>query len=135
MRLEVITLDKPNRKFSRSVQKISRQLEELLKYKGLVEVYLISGRRMRFLNKNFRKKDMPTNVLSFQKPKGFPGNGLGEVYLDPVYIQKHKESLSLMLAHGVLHILGYDHVHKSDRIKMEKKEAKLLSKIQMPKSK
>ena len=85
--------------------------------------------RMKMLNNKFRSKNKPTNVLSFQKPKNFPGIKLGEVYLDPIYIQKHKEDLALMLAHGVLHILGYDHEKKSDRIKMERREARLLSKL------
>ena len=84
---------------------------------------------MQSLNKRFRGKNKPANVLSFMAPKNFPGNKLGEVYLDPIYIERHREDLNLMLVHGVLHILGYDHEKKSDRIKMEKKEAKLLRKL------
>ena len=84
---------------------------------------------MRRLNKQFRGKDRPANVLSFVKPRGFPGETLGEVYLGPVYIQKNAEDLDLMLVHGVLHILGFDHRKKSDRIVMEKKERQLLKVI------
>lgn len=129
MILEVIVLDKKIRKFKALVNKKARRLAGFLPKRGSVEVYLTGDQRMRCLNRQFRGKDKPTNVLSFIKPKGFPGETLGEVYLGPVYIQKNKESLDLMLIHGVLHILGYDHKKKSDRIVMEKKERQLLKVI------
>lgn len=129
MILKVILLDKQVKKYLTKVKKMARRLTRFLNQKGTAEVYLISGRRMRHLNKMFRKKDKSTNVLSFAKPKNFPGKELGEVYLDPLYIKKRKENLNLMLVHGVLHILGYDHKRRNDRIKMEKREASLLSKI------
>ena len=129
MKLETIILDEGVRKSAYILRKLARKLMKLLDQKGTIEVYLIDSRRMRNLNKLFRKKNVSTNVLSFQKPKNFPGKELGEVYLDPVYIAAHKEDFALMLVHGVLHILGYDHETKSDRIKMEYKEAQLLKRI------
>lgn len=77
---------------------------------------------------------MSKNVLSFPAPTRFPGldNGgkfLGEVYLNPGYIKKEGERLEYMLTHGLLHILGYDHHKKSDIIRMEKMEQKLLQKL------
>lgn len=129
MKLEIIVLDKSAKKFKQPVVKYARRLTRLLRKKGDAEVYLISGARMRGLNKRYRGKDKTTTVLSFVKPNDFPGNVLGEVYLDPVFIQKNKQDLAHMLVHGVLHILGYTHKKKSDRIKMQKKEAELLSKL------
>jgi len=129
MKLEIILLDKQAQKYKKEMEKMAGRLADFLPKKGEIDVYLISSGRMRHLNKMFRKKDKPTNVLSFQKPKNFPGKQLGEVYLDPFYIKKHKEDLTLMLVHGVLHILGYDHKKRNDRIIMEKKEARLLSEI------
>ncbi len=129
MKFEVIVLDKPVKKFEVQIKKIAGRLARFFPKKGTTEVYVISGKRMQALNNKFRGKNKSTNVLSFQKPKNFPGTKLGEVYLDPVYIQKHKEDLALMLVHGVLHILGYDHERKNDRIKMEQKEKQLLSKL------
>ena len=126
MILEIIALDKSAAKPAKALEKISKKLGKLLAKKGFTEVFLIKSQRMQSLNNRFRGKNTSTNVLSFTAPKNFPGNKLGEVYLDPAYIQKHKEDLNLMLVHGVLHILGYDHKRKSDRIKMEKKEASIL---------
>jgi probable rRNA maturation factor len=129
MTLEVVALDKKVWKFKQGVVKKARRLASFLRKKGSIEIYLVDDKRMQRLNKQFRGKNKPTNVLSFPKPKGFPGQELGEVYLDPVYIDKKKENLDLMLVHGVLHILGYDHKQKSDRIVMQKKEAELLKRL------
>ncbi len=126
MKVEVVCLDKPAAKFQAQVRRDARQLETLLKAKGDVEVFIVGARRMKALNSRFRKKESSTNVLSFPKPKDFPGDTLGEVYLDPLYIEKKKEDLSLMLVHGILHILGYDHKKQRDRLVMEKKERALL---------
>ena len=108
---------------------IARRLASFLRFLGIIEVYVISGRRMRALNKKFRGIDSSTNVLSFRVPVDFPGDILGEVYLDPAYIKQHDENIGIMLVHGVLHILGYDHRKKNDRIKMEQKEKQLLGKL------
>jgi rRNA maturation RNase YbeY len=90
--------------------------------KGHVEIYLVGNRAM------------TTNVLAFPAPKDFPrpdvrGEHLGEIYLNPRYVREHGEELSAMLVHGYLHLLLYDHKTRNDRIKMEGKEAELLSKI------
>ena len=129
MKVELIVLDKSAAKPAKALEKISKKLGRLLPKNGLIEAFLVKSQRMQSLNKRFRSKNKPTNVLSFTAPKNFPGNKLGEIYLDPAYIRKYKEDLNLMLVHGVLHILGYDHAKKSDRINMEKKEKALLSKI------
>ena len=129
MTIKIILLDKEAKKYEKYIKKQAKKLVKFLAKKGEIEVYLINGKRMRQLNRRFRGKDRSTNVLSFQKPKNFPGSKLGEVYLDPNYIKRHKESVDLMLVHGVLHILGYDHKKKDDRIKMEKKEARILKGI------
>ena len=129
MKLDIIVLDKSIQKFQKSTKKNAKRLARVLRRKGAIDIYLISGKRMQMLNRRFRGKNRSTNVLSFQKPKGFPGIKLGEVYLDPLYIEKHKEAPNLMLVHGVLHILGYDHEKKNDRIRMERREKQLLERL------
>ena len=105
-----------------------------------VEVYLIDGRRMRLINKRFRGKDAPTNVLSFEavSPKLFfepkkANKGevreLGEVYLCPSVILRRGEKLERLLIHGILHLLHYQHDKKNDTIEMEKLEAKIFKKF------
>lgn len=79
---------------------------------------------------NYMKK----NVLSYEFPKNFihpyaKGKVLGEIFLNPDYIRKNGEDFDFMLIHGFLHLLGYDHKIKSDRIEMEGREKSLLRKI------
>jgi len=117
----VISLDEKFFKEEDQVKKVLNKLDEILSLKNkYVEVYLL-------------KDDF--NVHSFEAPKDFPRpdikpyENLGEIYLCPEHIKKKKEDLTLMLVHGMLHLLGYDHKKKSDRIKMEKKEEELLNKL------
>jgi len=133
MKIEVILLCKRLASYEALIKKTTRQLAGFLREKGKIELYITNDNKIKDLNKRFRKKDKPTNVLSFITPNDFPDDVIGEVYVNPSYIKKNKEDLTLMIVHGVLHILGYDHIKNSDKIKMERKEAGLLSKIRSTK--
>ena len=105
-------------------------LRELGIKNAYADVFLVSNEEIHKLNLKYRGKDKPTNVLSFPQPDNFPTPSkkkfLGEIYLSPKYIEGHNENLEFMLIHGLLHLLGFNHIKKSDRIKMEKEEARLL---------
>lgn len=99
-----------------------RFLGRLVKGKCVVEVHLVGD------------SVMQKNVLSYEAPKHFPrpdvsGKALGEIYLNPKYISEHGEDFDLMLVHGFLHLLGYDHATERDRMKMEKREDVLLRRL------
>lgn len=86
----------------------------------MVEVHLVGDAMMK------------KNVLSYEAPAHFSrpdvrGKALGEIYLNPSYIAHHGEDFDLMLVHGFLHLLGYDHKTERDRMKMEKRERVLLA--------
>lgn len=88
-----------------------------------IEVYLVDSQKM------------DKNVLAYPAPKEFPrpdlpAPSLGEVYLNPNYIKKHGESLLYMFIHGFLHLQGYDHHKKDDRIEMQTREKELLQSVQ-----
>ena len=93
---------------------------------------------IRKLNKKFRKKDKPTDVLSFEL-KELPAqekNGyLGEVIICPEVVKENakkykvtiKEEMLKVFVHGILHLLGYDHERsKKEAEIMEKKQEKYL---------
>ncbi len=110
-----------------------------------VEIFLVGNKEMRFLNKTLRKKDKPTNILSFSEPKNFPHpelknkktRYLGAIYLNISYIKKEAKDTLVdtnflmveLLIHGMLHLFGFVHKRKNDRIKMEKKERLLIMQI------
>jgi len=73
------------------------------------------------LNKKFRKKDGPTDVLSFNlSQKGY----LGEVVICPEVVKEKGEDITEVFVHGILHLCGYDHEKSEREAKiMEAKEA------------
>ena len=99
-----------------------------------VEVYLVPDEVIRSLNLAWRGKNKPTNVLSFESPEGVPHpetelRHLGEIYLAPEYINNHNEDIRKLAIHGLLHLLGYDHVKSSDAKKMERIENSVFKKM------
>jgi len=121
-KITVIVLGRFKKKTSEGVGKTAGKILKILKKKNLeVEIYLGDNRIMKRLNKEFRGKDKAADVLSFEEPRNFilpqsKFKRIGEIYLNTVNYNYG------LLIHGLLHLLGYDHKRKSDRIKMEKLE-------------
>lgn len=131
-RVAVLSLEKRFKKFDGKIKKTALKILEILKKKNVsVEIYLTGNQKMRFLNKKFLGKNKSTDVLSFEEPKGFiypPERAIkriGEIYLNMSMINNQR-SMIYLLTHGILHLFGYNHKKKSDRIKMEKMEQKIL---------
>lgn len=140
-KVEVFSFGVSGVRFERRIKFIANKILVFLKKeKYSLEVYLINGRRMKLINKRFRGKNIPTNVLSFEavspklffeveKVRGRRIKELGEVYLCPSFISRRGEKLERLLIHGILHLLHYQHDKKNDTIKMEKLEAKIFKKF------
>ncbi|HEY5891498.1 MAG TPA: rRNA maturation RNase YbeY [Acidimicrobiia bacterium] len=109
---------------------------------------LVSDDEMVAYNKRFLDREGPTDVLAFPvedlTPRVVPDRDwnappllLGDVIIAPTYIRGQAESfevsfedeLSLMVVHGLLHLLGYDHQNDEDAEMMEGRERDLLAKI------
>jgi probable rRNA maturation factor len=92
-----------------------------------VTLILCSDYMIRKLNRQYRKIDRATDVLSF--PFGDP-DLLGEIYISlqrakiqaKRYGLTYNEELKRLLIHGLLHLIGYDHHKKPDKEAMEAKE-------------
>lgn len=133
----VIGLEKKFEKFEKKIKIAASKILKNLKQDGVqAEIYLAGDQEMKFLNKKFRGKDKAADVLSFNEPKNFISppskfKKIGEIYLNMSDIQSCPSAsrCRMLLAHGLLHLLGYIHKKKNDRIKMEKIEQKLLSQI------
>ncbi|MFA6407376.1 MAG: rRNA maturation RNase YbeY [Candidatus Paceibacterota bacterium] len=111
---------------------LTLSLAKLKKTEVALELYLVSNKEMKTLNRTFRGKDVPTNVLSFEA-KEFPRadvgkqHYLGEIYLAPDFIKAKEEDIKLLTVHGLLHLFEYTHAKKSDRMRMERAEDRLLA--------
>ena len=75
---------------------------------GHLTIELVGEDRIRELNRDYRARDRPTDVLSFPVDEAGPAAGpreLGDVVICP----EHTEDLTEAVVHGVLHLCGYDH--------------------------
>lgn len=121
-------------------------------YSDQVEVTLIfvSESEMAAYNERFLDRSGPTDVLAFPVEELMPGvvpdtdqHGpplmLGDVIIAPGYVRRQAESyevgfddeMALMVTHGILHLLGYDHLDDEEAERMESRERELLAKVGM----
>ncbi len=110
-----------------------------MKKKGHVSVHTVSKQTIRRLNRVYRGKDSVTDVLSFSVDDEQKGedHDWGDLFLceDQVLKQAKEFSISFeeeffrMLAHGMLHLFGYDHEEKKDADVMFPLQEKLLKQI------
>lgn len=101
--------------------------------RGTLTIVLSNDAEVRELNREYRKKDKPTNVLSF--PDGEHGY-LGDIILAYETIAREaaeqgkplKNHIAHLVVHGVLHLLGYDHEQgEAEAAAMEQREITILA--------
>jgi probable rRNA maturation factor len=104
---------------------------------GAATLLLTSDTEMQILNRDFRNKDKPTNVLSFPAPD-FPVPGptpLGDIALAYGVCAREageqgktlEAHLVHLVVHGVLHLVGYDHETEAEAEAMEAVEREVLA--------
>jgi probable rRNA maturation factor len=136
------------------LEKVARRVIEAEKIASSTEMGLLitDSQTIQKLNRIYRGEDKPTDVLAFQMtsdvdqelelpfvsaPDGI--KHLGEVIIS--YPQAEKQAreqghgvtreLALLIVHGILHLLGYDHELPADEQKMRDKENKILSVLEV----
>ena len=100
---------------------------------GEVCVVFADDAFQRDLNRRFRGRDAPTNVLSFQSDPPLLGDIVlahetvfGEARAQGKLVADH---ISHLLVHGMLHLMGYDHQSEEDRLRMESLEIAILQEL------
>jgi probable rRNA maturation factor len=104
---------------------------------GEIRYALADDAFLRDLNRDFRGKDKPTNVLSF--PDETPG-ALGDVALafETCAAEARAQGKSLdahlahLVVHGTLHLLGWDHETIPEALAMEARERRTLRRLRLP---
>lgn len=113
-----------------------------------VTVLFVSDDEMASYNERFLERSGPTDVLAFPVEELAPGFVpdhhpagpplvIGDVIVAPAYVRRQAgetevgfdDEMALMVAHGILHLLGYDHIEDGDAELMERREAELLSMV------
>ena len=134
---EGIDIEKPlNNKLNKVVSTI---LDQEKMSDCVINLRLLNDKEMKKLNMQFRQKDKTTNVLSFPNDdiSVKQTKNIGDIAISVEYVKAEakKEGKTFddhiihMLAHGVYHILGYDHENDEMALIMEKKEINILDKI------
>lgn len=90
------------------------------KARGQIDVSLVDDRTIHRLNKQFRHKDKPTDVLAFPYNEG---SILGDVIISRPTTERnarrfgvtYRQELKRLVIHGALHVLGHDHGRKMSR--------------------
>ena len=117
-------------------KKICRSFPKKYKFlqkKVSFTLLLSNNKSIKKLNKIFRNKDKPTDILSFpsnKKLKKIKENYIGDIIISYNFIDKpksqsfkfFKEKLIKTFIHGFLHLLNFDHIKDKDYIKMLKEE-------------
>ena len=117
----------------RLINAATRILKLLEQDHAELSVVLIGNSEMRKLNTRYRKKDYPTDVLSFpaaqDMPDGVPLLGDVIISVDKATEQAKErgrsldEEMTTLLIHGLLHLLGYDHERSA-------KDARIMSRLE-----
>jgi probable rRNA maturation factor len=113
-----------------------------------VTILFVDESEMANYNEKFLERHGATDVLAFPLEELIPGVtpdhdphgpplALGDVVIAPAYVRRQavehevafEDEMSLMVAHGILHLLGYDHIDDDDAERMEERERQLLAKV------
>jgi len=129
--LEIVLLDNQRkRRVDRGrLRGVLHAAADALGVGGAVSLVLTGDRTVRRLNRDFRGKDKPTDVLSFPGPHE-EGN-LGDIVISVetaarnarAFTRTFFQELDILTLHGFLHVLGYD--HETDDGTMDRLEARL----------
>lgn len=148
----MITIKNRVKKIKVSTVKIKSVIQKMLKEVGYddfdIGLLLTTDATIRRYNKTYRKKDKATDILSFPYHTDLkPGQdvavfepedkNLGDMIISLEFAKKDarakkrslSEHLSILLAHGVAHLLGYDHKTDKEYKKMQRFEERLLNSL------
>ena len=132
----------PKRYFSKKLKKISKIIPLFKKKNITFTILLTNSLDIKKLNRKFRKKNKPTDVLSFpffsanqinlEKRKNFY---IGDIAISYEFIESYSKRNNFInefdkaWVHGLLHLVGYDHIKNKDFFKMNKIEKRILDSI------
>ena len=113
-----------------------------------VAITFVDEAPMARLNETHLEKSGPTDVLSFpleeltpgaiaEGPTGGPPRNIGDIFICPAVVADNamtaavsfEDEMALMVVHGLLHLLGYDHIVDSEAEQMEQRERDLLAAV------
>ena len=105
----------------------------------VISIRVVGAARSRALNARYRRRERPTNVLSFEGPGQMPDGRLflGELVISAPVVAREarvqgktaEAHWAHITIHGVLHLLGFDHERRAEAAKMTAKEIQILDRL------
>lgn len=131
------------------IKRIVSQILSILKYEDFdIGIWFTNNKTIRFFNKKYRRRDTATDIVSFPfypelkygeriKVHMPDEKNLGDMIISAPYVARaaqtlqvpFKQHLTMLLVHGICHLLGYDHVKDTDYRIMRRKENDILRKL------
>jgi probable rRNA maturation factor len=125
---------------ARTLAQFLTRAQAAVRLRGQVTVLLTGDATMRDLNRRFRGKSMPTDVLSFSSERGLRGTEkiAGDVAISVETAQRQAAEqghslaieIKVLMLHGLLHLAGHD--HENDAGEMRRRERSLRTKLGLP---
>lgn len=107
-----------------------------------LSIRIVAAEESQALNHQYRGKNSPTNVLSFpfEMPEGIELDLLGDLVICASVVAQEAEQQKKplfnhwchMVVHGVLHLLGFDHINNAEAEEMEQLERDILARLNIP---
>tara|TARA_B100000959_G_C14740725_1_gene524956 strand:- start:137 stop:592 length:456 start_codon:yes stop_codon:yes gene_type:complete len=132
----------PQKYFSKKLKKISKIIKLFNEKNVTFTILLTDSLNMKKLNKKFRNKNNSTDVLSFpffalknKKLKEMKNYYIGDIATSYEIIDSRSKKNNFFIefdkvwVHGLLHLIGYDHIRNQDYYKMNKIEKRILNSI------
>jgi probable rRNA maturation factor len=121
-----------------ALAKFVARASRAIKLKGTVNVLVTGSSELRSLNRRFRDKDQPTDVLSFPPGPCFVNGLAGDIAISADIAKENArrlghsaaQEIKVLALHGLLHLVGYD--HESDQGVMAGKERQLRRSLGLP---
>lgn len=127
------------------VKKILRKISKKLKIKNkhIVSYIFIDNNEIHRINKEYRNIDRPTDVISFAYIDSDPNRELplelGDIFVSIDKIKEQAEEYghstyrecAFLITHGILHLLGYDHIEEDDELEMFTLQDEILNELKI----
>ncbi len=128
------------------VTKLNETMNKAAEIHGLsnqeMSIIFVDNIQIQKINRDYRDKDQVTDVISFalnddDTAFAWEKNDLGDIYIS---LERAKEQsidyghsfdreVCYLAVHGLLHLLGYDHINKDDKEKMREKEEEIMAEV------
>ena len=123
---------------ARSLESFLTRAQRAAGLSGKVDVLVTGDAELRRLNRRFRRKDKPTDVLSFPAVPGIDRDFAGDVAISATIAAENArlhghsaaDEVRILTLHGVLHLTGYD--HERDNGTMARAESRLRRRLGLP---